>query len=77
VTCFLHQKYSVSFAKPPIPPSHTHTLNHAIVCFVWMLLQSYIASLSPFLFGFVLPVTCVFFYSVLFPCCWTEFSLII
>jgi hypothetical protein len=33
--------------------------------------------LSPFLFGFVLPVTCLFFHCVLFPCCWMEFSLII
>lgn len=64
VTCFLHQKHGVSSAKPPIPPSHTRTLIHAIVCMVWLLLLPYIASLSPFLFGLVFPAICVFFLDV-------------
>jgi hypothetical protein len=62
VTCFLYQKHCVSSAKPPIPPSHTRTLIHAIVCLVWLLLLPYIVSLSPFLFGLVFPAICVVFF---------------
>ena len=61
VTCFLHQKHSVSSAKPPTPPSHTRTLIHAFVCLVWMLLLPYIASLFPFcLVWFFLWLVCFF-----------------
>jgi hypothetical protein len=84
VTCFLHQKHCMSSAKPPIPPSYTRTLIHAIVCLVWLLLLPYIASLSPFLFGRVFPAICVFFLMCKAPVkldsftfCRTEYSLLI